>query len=52
MKKFICKYYKLLIASVLIIALIEYGLGAYAKNYYHAGATSAGALLSDRSDVE
>ena len=47
MKKFICKYYKLLIASVLIIALIEYGFGAYAKNYYHAGATSADALLSD-----
>ena len=47
MKKFICKYYKLLIASVLIIALIEYGLGAYTKNYYHAGNTSAEALLSD-----
>ena len=47
MKKFICKYYKLLIASVLIIALIEYGFGAYAKNYYDAGATSADALLSD-----
>ena len=47
MKKFICKYYKLLIASVLIIALIEYGFGAYAKTYYHAGATSADALLSD-----